>query len=106
MLSFENRLTKSKDFEKVFKEGETFHSDFLVVNVLKEEKGKRFGFIVSKKVSLKATVRNKIKRRLREQVRLIIPLIQEDLTAIIIAKKEIVGKSSEEIKQELKNIFL
>ncbi len=69
MLPKINRLTKKKDFELVFKKGESIKNDFLIFKILKNHlKESRFGFIVSKKVSGKATVRNKIKRRLRKAV--------------------------------------
>ncbi len=69
MLPKINRLTKKKDFEFVFKKGESIKNDFLIFKILKNHlKESRFGFVVSKKVSNKATVRNKIKRRLREAV--------------------------------------
>jgi len=70
MLSKINRLQKEKDIEKVFKKGRGFKEDFLVLKTLKNDSNKiRFGFVVSQKVSKKASIRNKIKRRLSELVR-------------------------------------
>ena len=69
MLSKINRLTKKKDFELIFKKGEVFKKDFLLFKTIKNLLGEgRFGFVVSKKVSNKASVRNKVKRRLRQAV--------------------------------------
>jgi len=69
VLSKINRLTKKKDLDLVFKKGTSLKSDFLIFKVLKNNSKKlRVGFIVSKKVANKATVRNKIKRRLRAAV--------------------------------------
>ena len=66
MLSKINRLTRKKDFEMIFKKGKGFKEDFLLLKIIKNNLGLiRFGFIVSQKVSKKATVRNRIKRRLR-----------------------------------------
>ena len=71
MLPKENRLKKNKDFKKVFKEGKGFKEDFLVLKKAKNNlKISRFGFVVSKTFFKKATLRNKIKRRLRESVRI------------------------------------
>lgn len=76
MLPKTNRLQKEKDIEKVFKEGKGSKEDFLVLKVIKNNlKNPRFGFIVSKKVSNKATIRNRIKRQLRS-------LIQENLKSV------------------------
>ena len=69
MLPKINWLTKKKDFELVFKKGESIKNDFLIFKILKNHlKENRFGFVVSKKVSNKASKRNRIKRRLRGAV--------------------------------------
>ena len=66
MLPQVNRLKKEKDFEKLFKNGKSFKNNFLVLKIAQNNlKESRFGFIISKKVSKKAILRNKIKRRLR-----------------------------------------
>ena len=64
------RLRKEKDFERIFKKGKGFKEDFLALKTVGSSlKVSRFGFIVSQKVSKKATVRNKIRRRLSELIR-------------------------------------
>jgi len=71
MLPKKNRIQKKKDIEKIFKKGRTFKESSLVLKTMRNNLGEsRFGFIVSQKVSKRANVRNKIKRRLREIVRL------------------------------------
>jgi len=70
MLALKNRIQKKKDIEKIFKKGRTFKESSLILKTIKNDLGfSRFGFIVSQKVSKKANVRNKIKRRLREIIR-------------------------------------
>lgn len=71
MLPKEYRLSKKKDFQLVFKRGESLKEGGFILNFLKLEKGKdlKFGFIVSSKVHKKATRRNKLKRRMREAIR-------------------------------------
>ena len=65
MLPKANRLNQKKDFDLVFKKGKSLRSGFLLVKVLKNSlPTTRLGFIVSKKVSNKAVVRNKVRRRL------------------------------------------
>ena len=60
MLVQKNRLTKKKDFDKTFKQGQGFKHDFLYLKIKKNNlESSRFGFIVSKKFSKKATERNK-----------------------------------------------
>ncbi len=66
MLPRINRITKKNDFDAVFKGGRTIRADFLIVKLLKNDLSvSRLGFVISKKISTKAVVRNKIKRRLR-----------------------------------------
>ena len=75
MLPKIHRLTKKKDFDLVYKKGESVKNSFLVCRMLKNHstdpniiKESRFGFVVSKKVSIKATIRNKVRRRLGQAV--------------------------------------
>jgi ribonuclease P protein component len=71
MLPLKNRIQKKKDIEMIFKKGRTFKEASLILKTMRNDLGtSRFGFIVSQKVSKKANIRNKIKRRLREIVRL------------------------------------
>lgn len=71
MLAEKNRLKKKKDFEAVFKKSKTFKEGFLILKTTENnDKESRLGFVVSQKISKKAVIRNKIKRRLREIIRL------------------------------------
>jgi ribonuclease P protein component len=107
MLPLENRIKKKKEFEAVFKEGEAFHSGLFTVILSKSEtEEKKFGFIVSKKVSSKAVSRNRVKRISREQVRLMLPRIRKGVNIIIIAKKEALKQDSKKIKAELESLFI
>lgn len=70
MLSKINCLKKKKDFERIFKKGKKFKEDFLVLVIAPNKmRRSRFGIVVSQKVSKKATIRNKIKRRIRALLR-------------------------------------
>lgn len=90
MLPKENRLKKNKDFEMVFKKGKGFSQNFLFLKFIKNNlKVTRFGFVVSKKVSKKAVIRNRIKRRLREIVRKKIAEIEKGRDIIIIVIPDI-----------------
>jgi len=85
MLAKRNRLKRKRDFERVFKKGQGFKQGFLYLKIKENSlKSSRFGFIVSKKFSPKATIRNKIKRRLRELVKIKLPEIKKGIDAIIV----------------------
>jgi len=97
-----NRLTKKKDFEVIFKKGKGVKDDFLIFKILKNHlKKSRFGFIVSKKVSNKATVRNKIKRRLRDAVFKKLDEIKNNIDVIIVALPGIENKEFSEIQEAI-----
>ena len=70
MLAREARLKKNKDFEQIFKKGKSVKGDFLLLKIVKNKLNKnRFAAIVSQKVSKKAIIRNKIRRRIAEIIR-------------------------------------
>ena len=66
-----NRITKKRDFEKIFKNSKSFKTDLCILKIAKNNlEINRFGFVVSLKVSKKAVVRNKIRRRFVEALKL------------------------------------
>ncbi len=70
VLSKENRLNASIDVVRVLKRGRMCSSELMLVKWLPNNLGHpRVAFIVSNKISKRATVRNGIKRRLRHAVR-------------------------------------
>ncbi|HQB84954.1 MAG TPA: ribonuclease P protein component [Candidatus Pacearchaeota archaeon] len=87
MLSFKNRIKKEKDFRKVFNAGKIVSLYSVSIrfsqNNLEET---RFGFIVSKKISKRAVVRNRVKRIFREQTRLILKDIKGGFDVVVIIK--------------------
>jgi ribonuclease P protein component len=65
-----NRLRANADFERLRREGHTWLHPLLVVSALPNDlEHSRFGFAVGRRIG-KATARNRIKRRMREAVRL------------------------------------
>jgi ribonuclease P protein component len=114
MLPKTNRLTKKKDFDLVFKKGKNIKSDFLMFKLLENNlKENRFGFIVSKKISSKATVRNRVKRRLRKAVfealkTLILHPKNKEVKyvdLVIIALSDVKNKEFLEIQEKINNFF-
>jgi ribonuclease P protein component len=106
MLAKINRLTKKKDLERVFKKGRGFKEDFLILKTIKNDlKVSRFGFIVSQKISKKATIRNKIKRRLRELVRGKLKKMKTSRDNLIIALPGLEKKDFWEIEETTTKLF-
>lgn len=68
------RLQRKADFDAVFKQGRSWHNELLVLRTLANElEHDRFGFVTSKRLG-KAVVRNRVRRRLREAIR-VLPLV-------------------------------
>jgi len=106
MLPAENRLKKRKDFEYVFKRGKGFEEEVLILKIVDNNlENPRFGFVVSQKVSKKAVVRNKIKRRLREIVRKRLPSIKKKVDGVLIARPGIERKTFVELEKIVENLF-
>jgi ribonuclease P protein component len=102
MLPKNNRLRQKKDIDNVFKKGKGLKEDFLILKTVKNGLGKaRFGFIVSQKISKKSTLRNKIKRKLREAVRLKFKTINAGTDNLFIAVPGIEKKDFREIEKTI-----
>ncbi len=98
MLPKKYRLSK-KEFETAFKKRSSyFKSGFLSAKVSENHLNiTRFGISCGLKISKKAVVRNKIKRRLNESLRLVLPEIKKGYDIIIIPTPESVQKTYQEI---------
>lgn len=70
MLEKKHRLAKTKDVKETFARGRGFFSPLFSLRFVARPAGvSRFTFVVSTKVGKNATVRNRLKRILRELVR-------------------------------------
>ena len=88
MLPRPHRLP-TQAFKEVFKKGKRLHTQELQIITLENNMNvSRFGFIVSTKIDKRATVRNRIKRILREKVRNLLPQLQSGKDIIIVARKK------------------
>jgi len=70
-LGAENRLTRKADFERLLREGSRkSRSGYTLYFMTRAEGPPRLGILISRKHAARATVRNGIKRRIREAFRL------------------------------------
>ncbi|MEO2083745.1 MAG: ribonuclease P protein component [Desulfurobacteriaceae bacterium] len=94
------RLTKAKDFERVFKEGESLGGSAVAFYFVKNELSyPRAGFIASKKLSKRAVDRNRAKRLMREVFRLNKHRLKPyDL--VFIARKGILQKKYSDVESD------
>jgi ribonuclease P protein component len=97
-----SRLLKSKDFEDVFENGRKIGGRFFVLVVRKHNLPlARLGLVVSKKVG-NAPVRNRVKRVIREQFR----MLKNDYVGfdvIVIARAVSADASSKELARAFVN---
>jgi len=119
MLPNQNRLTKMKDFEILFKEGYFVNGSLLQAKVWKivpEKYARRaytiddlkIGFVVGVKIDKRAVVRNRLKRQMREVVRLLLKdsKLKTGFMLLLIAKKEMIGKEYGEIEKSVRDVLI
>lgn len=70
------RVRAKADYARVFEQARRTADPLLVLHRVAGESPARLGLAVSRKVSTRAVVRNRIKRALREQFRLLRPQLQ------------------------------
>lgn len=106
MLKRENRVRSKKEFAEIKNEGRVLYSPlFGFLNYKKDDDLKKFGFIVSKKISKRAVDRNKIRRILSEIVRKNLDKFQNGTRIIFLTKKEILNKKTKEVEKEVEKFF-
>ncbi len=95
------RLRRNSDFRRVRQHGRSYASPLMVLAFLRNELDySRFGFVVSKRLG-KAVRRNKIKRRMREAVRLRLSRIKPGFDVVFIARQPTRQASYQDIEQAL-----
>lgn len=106
MLKKTNRINKTRDLQKVYRSGKTLHTPALVIKFAPNVKTEkiRTGFVVSKKISKKAVERNRIKRALREKMRLAIPHLEVG-DYMLVAKPAAASYKNKELTTQLENCF-
>lgn len=95
------RLARASEFQRLKREGESFHGKFMVLSVLKNspDAAVRIGFITSRRVG-GAVVRNRVRRRLREIVRKDRPGILAGTWLTLIARQAAAGATYQLLSAE------
>jgi ribonuclease P protein component len=93
MASKRPRLSRSSDFQRIYRQGTSTASRFLVLYSFKRPadagaEGPRLGLSVSKKLG-GAVVRNRVKRLLREAVQACAGRLAEEYDLVVIARPQL-----------------
>jgi len=104
MLAKKFRLTGTKDFERIQKEGKVYQStNFGIAYLKRGDAGlSRFGFIVSTKIAKDAVDRNRFRRAMSEAVRIASIDLTSGFDVVFLAKVSIARVSTAEIMKEVR----
>ncbi|MFA5754278.1 MAG: ribonuclease P protein component [Patescibacteria group bacterium] len=106
MLKKINRISRNKEFDRVFKTGQSFYGRVLGIKAAKNDLAEsRFGILINTKVSKKAVVRNRIRRQIRAIIRLQLDKLPTGLDIVIIVFPLILDKEYTEIGQIIDSGF-
>lgn len=100
MLKRINRLKKRYQFNYVYKSGEHFSGEHMVLYVVSSKtKNIKVGLAVTKKIG-KAVVRNRVRRQLREIIKKQVPNLKQNYNIIVVARENITSTSFETLTNE------
>lgn len=112
MLQKVYRLKKRTAFQATYRVGKSYHKDGITVFCGKKkttELPTKIGFVVSKKIHKRAVKRNRIKRLMRESLRLYIKNIEgfdtEYMSLIFVASTKLLEKDFKSIDAAMKKLM-
>lgn len=106
MLPSAERLRANSQFRRIFAGGRSFADNLLVLHVLNQDgEGRQIGFSTSKKIG-NAVIRNRVKRRLRESARALLPELTTDFSAVVVARTRAAGADQALLAASLKGLFV
>ena len=107
MLNKKNRLKTSSSFKATYCQNRVVSDEFFVLYAGKDKDNTKLdtkiGFVVSKKIDKRASVRNKIKRRMREGFKFFLKEKEIPYISLILKAKE--NSKNADYKGILKSIY-
>lgn len=110
MLPKDYRLKKRSAFKATYKSGKSFHKDGITMFCGREKNNDnpaKIGFVVSKKIHKRAVRRNRIKRLMRESLRLIIKengFSTRYMSVIFVSTAKLLDKNFAEVDSAMKKL--
>lgn len=110
MLKPQYRLKKRTAFAATYRTGLSYYKDGITMFCGKENKyhcETKFGFVVSKKIHKRAVKRNRIKRLMRESLRLYIKefgVSNKFMSVIFVASTKILNKKFSDVDEIMKKL--
>ena len=109
-----NRLKQRQDFDRVYQSGKRRRATGLHLVALRTSSVVgasgvlpiQVGISISKKVSKRAVVRNRIKRQLKAIVRQLLPRLESGLRMVILVRSEALTYEYGEFLQELEQLLV
>jgi len=100
------RLLRSKDFRRVYDQGQRYSGPLFAAFCLHEgqPEGPRIGLTVPRALG-KAVVRNRIKRRMREAVRLHLHRLSPQWSIVINPRRRALDAPLPELRSEVERLF-
>lgn len=103
-METQNRIKKNQEFNKLYKRSKRFYNrDFKILVSESGENYPRFGFTITKKYG-KANKRNKIRRRLKEIIRLNIDIFANK-DYIVVPKSHTIDMDYKDLEKSLKHVI-
>lgn len=106
MFSEKNRLQKKNEIDSVFKKGKSFKEGPVLLKILETNlETPRFAFVISHKVSKKAVVRNKLRRRLKNIFQKFLGDRKVSMDVLVVAFPGLEKKDFGELTEMTERIF-
>ena len=107
MLAKIYRLAKKSDIDNLFQRGKRAFCPFFAVRFWENTlKNSRFAIVVANKVTKKATVRNRLKRQVREIIRLNISKFSNNYDILINVSPECLDKDYRTLEKKLLDLLI
>lgn len=108
MIPFSHRFHGHNSLRFVYKNGNVVRSRYMTLKSIDNPHRKlsRIAVIISKKVMKSAVRRNRIRRRIYEQVRIRMEQMDKNYDiAIIVSSGELLGMSASDISEQIESLF-